>query len=184
MGHRPIEVGTRIRELRKSVGLSIKELAEKVGVSFLTIHRIEVGKVSPSIAVLSEIAYHLNYPVASFVEDVEAKERSVILVKGKGKSFINSKNLRLKILAHKGVFDENLSITFGKTAKGEFINRHKHSGYELAYLIKGKITFFYGAKKYTMDPGDVIYYDGSHWHSVTAVEPSEFFNIHFLKEEK
>lgn len=184
MSHRPIEVGTRIRELRKSVGLSIKELAKKVGVSFLTIHRIEVGKVSPSIALLSEIAYQLNYPLASFVEDVEAKERSVILVKGKEKNFINSKNLKLKILAHKGTFDDNLSISFGKTEKGEFISRHKHAGFEMAYLIKGKILFFYGAKKYIMDPGDVIYYDGTHSHSTTALEPSEFFNIYFLKEKK
>jgi len=58
-----INVGKRVREIRKNAGLSMKELAAKVGVSFLTIQRIETGKVSPSVALLSEIAYHLNYPL-------------------------------------------------------------------------------------------------------------------------
>jgi len=66
---RRIDVGKRVREIRKNAGLSMKELAEKVGVSFLTIQRIETGKVSPSVALLSEIAYHLNYPLASLVAE-------------------------------------------------------------------------------------------------------------------
>jgi len=44
----------------------MKELAKKVGVSTITIHRIEKGEVSPSVAVLSEIAHQLNYPITSF----------------------------------------------------------------------------------------------------------------------
>ena len=95
-----IAVGTRVREIRKKMGFSMKQLAQKVGVNLLTIHRIETGKVSPSVALLSEISYHLNYPLSSFL----AEERPVILIKGNEQPIIEGNKLRLKILAHK-VFD-------------------------------------------------------------------------------
>jgi len=73
-----IDVGKRVREVRKHAGLTMKELAEKVGVSFLTIQGIETGKVSLSVALLSEIAYTLDYPLAAQV----AERKPVIHIKG------------------------------------------------------------------------------------------------------
>ena len=89
-------MGKRVREIRKNAGLSMKELAAKVGVSFLTIQRIETGKVSPSVALLSEIAYHLNYPLASLV----AEGKPVIHIKGSQQPVIESRNPEMRILAH------------------------------------------------------------------------------------
>jgi transcriptional regulator with XRE-family HTH domain len=55
-----MNVGNRIRERRKSLGYTMKQLADKVGVSSLTIHRVEMDKVSPSVALLSKIAESLD----------------------------------------------------------------------------------------------------------------------------
>ena len=176
--NRGIDVGSRVREIRKSAGLTMKELAEKVGVSLLTIQRIETGKVSPSVNLLSDIAYHLKYPLASLVSEGKA----VIHIKGEEQPVIESRNFKLKILAHKGVLDENLSVTLGKAEKGEFISKHKNEGQELTYIIKGKNIFRYGKEKYELNEGDLIYHDGEEPHSVTALEPCEFLNI-LLKEK-
>ncbi|MBS3917275.1 MAG: helix-turn-helix domain-containing protein [Deltaproteobacteria bacterium] len=178
MRHLPIEVGSKIREIRKKTSLSMKELSEKIGVSLLTLQRIETGKVSPSVVLLSEIAYQLHYPLHSFLTE----ERSVILLKGKAQPFIKSHKLKLKVLAHRGALDDNISITLGEAKKGEFISKHKNRGYELTYIIKGKNIFNYGNKKYELSAGDVIYHEGKDWHSVFAIEPTEFLNIHFLKK--
>jgi len=179
MKAKPINVGKRIREIRKSVALSMKELAEKVGVNLLTIHRIETGKVSPSIALLSEIAYHLNYPISLLVAE---EEKSVILIKGDAQPVIKSDKMDLKILAPRGALDDNFSITIGKAEKDEFISKHKNEGVELTYMIRGKNIFRYGNKKYELTEGDLLYHDGKDYHSVTALEPTEFLNIHFLKK--
>jgi transcriptional regulator with XRE-family HTH domain len=128
---RRIDVSPRVREIRKNAGLSIKELAEKVGVSFLTIQRIETGKGSPSVALLSDIAYQLNYPLASLV----AKGKTVIHIKGSEQPVIDSRNLKLKILAHKGALDGNISVALGKAEKGECIGDHKNEGKEPTYSI-------------------------------------------------
>jgi transcriptional regulator with XRE-family HTH domain len=170
-----INVGKRVREIRKNAGLSMKELAAKVGVSFLTIQRIETGKVSPSVALLSEIAYHLNYPLASLV----AEGKPVIHIKGSQQPVIESRNFKMRILAHKGALEDTISVALGKAEKGEFISKHKNEGQELTYMIKGKNIFQYGKEKYELHEGDLLYHDGKEPHSVTALEPCEFLNILF-----
>ena len=62
-----MKVGPRIREVRKRAGLTMRQLAEKLGVSYLTIQRIETDGTSPSVALLSDIAHHLNRPIISFL---------------------------------------------------------------------------------------------------------------------
>jgi transcriptional regulator with XRE-family HTH domain len=173
------ELGNKIREIRKSVGISMKQLAEKVGVTQLTIHRIEKGKVSPSVVLLSEIAYHLNYPIQSFVAE---NEKSVLLIKGDSLPIIKSEKMHLKILAPKGTLNEKMSVTLGKADKGEFISKHKNKGIELTYILKGKNIFKYGIREYELNQGDLIYHDGKDYHSVTAIEPTEFLNIHFTDD--
>lgn len=173
-----IDVGKRVREIRKNARLSMKMLAEKVGVSSLTIQRIETGKVSPSVALLSDIAYHLNYPLASLMTE----EKPVIHIKGSQQPVIESRNFELKILAHKGTLDENISVTLGKSQKGESISKHKNEGRELTYIIRGKNIFKYGKEQFELSEGDLIYHDGKELHSVTALGPCEFLNILFKEK--
>lgn len=174
-----MEVGTRIRQIRKRLGITMKQLATKVGVSYLTIFRIETGKVSPSVALLTEIAFCLNYPISSFLIP---HEKGIIHIKANEQPVIESHNLKLRLTAPKGVIDENISITVGKAEKGEFVSRHKNIGFELAYIIKGKCIFKYGDKEYELNEGDLLYFDAQVPHSVFALEPHEFFGINFIKK--
>jgi transcriptional regulator with XRE-family HTH domain len=61
-------VGNRVRSERKRLGLTLEELALKVGVKAITLHRIETGKSSPSVVLLSESAKHLKSSIVSFVD--------------------------------------------------------------------------------------------------------------------
>ena len=57
----------RLREWRERRGLSVRELAEKAGVGFSTVHRIEVGRMSPTIALLEKLAKALRVDVQDFL---------------------------------------------------------------------------------------------------------------------
>jgi transcriptional regulator with XRE-family HTH domain len=172
-----MDVGNRIRELRKRSGFSMKQLAEKVGVSYLTIYRIETGKVSPSVTLLNDIASHLNYPIFSFF-DQKAKE--IVHIKANKQPVIASEKLQLKLLAPRGFIDDNIAISFGKAEKGEFISKHTNRGAELAYVTKGKGIVKYGDTEYELKEGDLIYFQGETPHTVVALEPHEFIIIHFI----
>lgn len=155
----------------------MKQLAEKVGVSYLTIYRIETGKVSPSVTLLSDIAYHLNYPILSFFDH---SSNEVIHSKADKQPVISSELLQLRLLAPRGLIDENIAISYGKAKKGECISRHTNKGAELAYVIKGKCIVKHGSKEYPLNEGDLLYYKGGTPHTVVALEPHEFIIIHFV----
>jgi transcriptional regulator with XRE-family HTH domain len=176
--YKATEVGNKVREIRKRAGLTMKDLADSVGVSLLTIQRIETGKLSPSVVLLSEIAYHLHYPLTAFI----GGKQHVVVVKKNEKNAIRSGRLNLKIMAHRGEMKDDISVAIGQAGTGEIIGRHKNDGYELTYIIKGKNILRYGNKEYPIEAGDIIYHDGEDWHSVTASEPTEFLNIYFFKK--
>ena len=174
-----MNVGNRIRERRKSLRYTMKQLADKVGVSSLTIHRVEMDKVSPSVALLSKIAESLGQPISNFFDDGK-----LTIVKADTTPIIESGKLKLRLLAPKGLIGDDLSVSLGETQKGEFVSRHAHDGFELTYVIKGKNIFRYGPKEYLLNTGDLIYFAGSVPHSVTASEPVQFISVYFRETRR
>lgn len=61
-----IKIGQRIRELRRSSGISQMKLAEMVGVSYQQIQKYEKGVNKISIERLREISDALNVPINLF----------------------------------------------------------------------------------------------------------------------
>ncbi|MFH1124683.1 MAG: helix-turn-helix domain-containing protein [Pseudomonadota bacterium] len=173
-----MKVGPRIREVRKRAGLTMRQLAEKLGVSYLTIQRIETDGTSPSVALLSDIAHHLNRPIISFLLGSDEK---AFHIKAADQPVIESGNLKLRLLAPRGLVGDDINITVGMAKKGELAPKHTTNGFEVAYCIRGKVIFRQGSKEYRMDEGDFLYHDGRVPHSVEALEDHEFLGIHFVK---
>ena len=172
-----MHVGNRIRERRKSLGLTMRQLAQRVGVSYLTIHRVEMDKVSPSVALLSSIAEYLGQSILDFFQ-----EGRLTIVKGGAAPTIESGKLKLRLLAPKGLIGQGISVSVGESQKGEIVSQHTHRGFELTYIIRGKHLFRYGSENHELDGGDLIYFDGRIPHSVTAVEPIQFISIYFRQK--
>jgi transcriptional regulator with XRE-family HTH domain len=61
-------IGKRIAEIRKQKGISQAQLSELTGIAPGNIARIELGKYSTGIDLLSKIAQALNYRI-DFVEE-------------------------------------------------------------------------------------------------------------------
>ena len=72
-----MEIGKKLRRLRKSRGLTLEELAEKVGLTKGFLSQIERDKASPSIAALKAILDVLGEDISSFFKDMDTKEKFV-----------------------------------------------------------------------------------------------------------
>jgi transcriptional regulator with XRE-family HTH domain len=74
------QIADRIREIRKSKGLTLKEFGEKTGISRGMLSRLENNLSSPPIGTLAKIAQALEVPISVFFEEngtVEDKKYAV-----------------------------------------------------------------------------------------------------------
>jgi transcriptional regulator with XRE-family HTH domain len=174
-----MNMGNKIREARKKHGLSMNELASRVGVSYLTIHRVETDKVSPSVALLSDIAHHLGEPLLNFFE----KENTLLLVRSGKAPKIKSGKMTLDLLIPKGVINDRISVALGTISAGDYVSEHAHTGFEMTYHLKGEALFKYGDQEYELKKGDLIYFDAKIEHSVVALTTHKFLSVYFRENE-
>ncbi len=172
------QLGLKIRELRQKRKLTMRQLAKMVGVNYTTIHRVETGKVSPSVVLLSDIAHILGSSIANLLEDKGAK---LTLIRSEDQPQVDSGKMRLRLLIPQGLIDESISISLGNAQPGECIDKHQTNGFELAYIIRGRCVFKHGGRDYELKEGDVVYFDGREWHSVICIEPLEFIALYFRR---
>lgn len=55
-----------LRQWRERRGYSVRQLAQRAGVGFVTISRIENGRMSPTVAMLEKLARALEISVRDF----------------------------------------------------------------------------------------------------------------------
>lgn len=66
-GRENIEIGLRIKKIRKAMGISQMQLAESLGVSFQQIQKYESGVNSVSLEKLKKVAAALKSPLLYFI---------------------------------------------------------------------------------------------------------------------
>ena len=170
-----MNVGNKIRMARKKLGINMKDFARKVGISYLTLYRVETDKVSPSVALLSEIAHHLGEPIVNFFSN----KAPITIVRSGSAAKLEAEKMILELLIPKGVISDKVSVTLGRCKPGECVSRHNHEGFELTYHLKGSALFKYGETEYRIHEGDIMYFDSRVEHSVLALEPHEFLSVYF-----
>ncbi len=76
-----VEIGERLKDLRKKAALTQKELADKVigGINYTYIGNIERGEQTPSIKVLKKLSQALSVPIDYFFrEDTPADKLGIL----------------------------------------------------------------------------------------------------------
>lgn len=71
-------LAARLTDLRRHAGWSLDQLAEKSGVSRATLSRIERGNVSPTAAVLCQIAKAHSVPVSVLFSDTDSGGEALV----------------------------------------------------------------------------------------------------------
>jgi transcriptional regulator with XRE-family HTH domain len=173
-------IGKKIRAERKSSGLTLEQLASKVGISLITLQRIETGKNSPSVVLLSEIAQHLGKSIHSFFEE---REEPFVCIKRKNQRSISTSMLKIKIVGPRKMIADNIVVTYGELKKGKRIDPHTNRGIEFNYNIEGKAELRLAGQSYILEAGDSSVFNARLVHSVTALETLKFFGI-FLEDKE
>ena len=156
-----IDLGGRIKQIRKRQAMPQKELAALVGVTPSTISQIETGTIYPSLPALFKIAQVLNVSLAAFFQDRPDAVGQVVFSGGGTRiSFPDlpkpdAEGYRL----FPADFDADAEPYLVEIPAGKKLSAHFfiHKGQEMGYLLDGSMELKIGNRLHSAKSGDVIY---------------------------
>lgn len=174
-----VQVGKRLRELRRQRKLSIRALAAISGLAINTLSMIEKGKTSPSVSTLQILARTLETPITAFFEQ-DTVEKQVVYVRCQQRPIATVDSTRLehlgKDLAGSPVQPFVVTLQPGCSSGKSMI---VHTGHEFVYCLSGQVRYVIEDEVYPLNPGDSIIFEShlSHCWENTSSQPAQIILI-------
>jgi transcriptional regulator with XRE-family HTH domain len=155
----------RLREERRRRRLSLRKLAEVSGLSPTTIHHIEAGRGSPSLATLQTLASTLGVPLAALLESGVLHPEPAVRLPARERPCTPTAGGSLERLAT-GLPGQRLRGLLVTLAPGGDTGEEamSHPGHELVYGLAGRCVYEVAGKEYRVGPGDSLLVDSRHPH--------------------
>jgi transcriptional regulator with XRE-family HTH domain len=166
MSRLKLNMGTKIKKLRKAKGMSLKEVSKKVDLSPSLLSQIENDKVTPSIATLFKIANFLGKKTSFFLDDyTEEKEVESPVVRKKERTILHSKNSKIRYeLLNPKLSNARVEFLEVIVEKGCETGTYTHDGEEYGIVLTGKLEIILDGNHYILGRGDSIAFDSSQPH--------------------
>jgi transcriptional regulator with XRE-family HTH domain len=173
---RELNIGRKIRKLRKEERLTLQELSDLSGLSKPLLSQIENDQVIPPLATLLKIAKGLKVGIHFFFEEEEDRQKFVLLRKADLKSSRrrSGNDLPQSYLYHSlapGLRQKSMEPFLVEFEAGDWNDTllYRHDGEEFIYLLEGELEFHYGQEIMILKTGDSIYYDSSEAHGYISL---------------
>lgn len=175
-------IGRKIREIRRTKGLTTSELADRSGFTSGYISQVERGLTNPSVGALYRICDTLGISVGDlFLNGVEqSPDTSCSPVISK----VVRRDCRLTFIPpgtsvqHQMLcpdFQHSMELCWSYIPAGENNGELPvtHTGEECIVVIQGALEVYVGDETYALERGDAIYFDASvphGWRNLTDQE--------------
>lgn len=182
-GGSPETLGTALRRVRKTTGLTLESAAGKADVTKGYLSKVESGQATPSMRVIIRLSEAYGVPLSDIlmpddqrrpISVVRAGERSSITRNGTELGYIFEIATRLKLNPRAEVF----FVTVPAQGKGDE-PRFKHTGEEIFLVLEGRVRFSYGGTDFILNEGDCAQFDASMEHRSVAEgeSPAKLFVV-------
>ncbi|MDX9687887.1 cupin domain-containing protein [Halopseudomonas formosensis] len=158
-----MDVGTRLKTIRKLKGLSQRELAKRAGVTNSTISMIEKNSVSPSVSSLKKVLGGIPMSLVEFfsLESTQAQPRKVVY-RADELLDIGSNQVIMQLV---GKDHPGRSISFLREvyppAADTGPDMLRHEGEEAGMVVRGRLELTVGDEVHVLDAGDSYYFESS-----------------------
>lgn len=170
-----LDIGQRIKTMRKAKGLSLAEIAKLTGLSEATLSRVENNQTLVSAHSLYILAKTLDADITAFFEH-ESRPLSTgirsICRKGQGVAFRSARyfaNVLCTDLSNKKMHPSVNCVTITDIEAAGGLSRHE--GEEFVYVLDGVMTLvteFYEPVR--LETGDSVYFDSQMGHAYLAAD--------------
>ncbi len=174
----PLDLGKRVRDLRKSHGWTLEQAASQAGLARSTLSKIENGQMSPTYEALKKLAVGLEISVPQLFtapKSAQISGRMAVTKSGEGAAHPTA-TYEHELLA--GALTKKAMLPYRARVRArafdEFDGWVRHDGEEFLYVLTGAIrliTEFY--EPVEMRRGDSAYYDASMGHNVISTSQED-----------
>lgn len=174
----PLDLGIRVRELRKSRSWTLEQAAKQAGLARSTLSKIENGQMSPTYEALKKLAEGLEISVPQLFtapSKAQVNGRMSVTKSGSGEAQATG-TYEHELLA--GSLTQKKMLPYRAQIRArsveEFDGWVRHDGEEFLYVITGVVklyTEFY--EPIELRRGDSAYYDATMGHNVISVSPED-----------
>lgn len=172
-----LDLGARLRALRKERGWTLAQAAEAVGLARSTLSKIENGQMSPTFEAVRKLASGMGISVPQLFTPPKSGKmlaRRSITRAGAGRAHITATYEHEIIAAditHKRMLPYRATVR--ARAFEDFDGWVRHDGEELLYVLAGEVEFFSEFyEPVRLSVGDSAYYDATMGHNMisTSIE--------------
>lgn len=158
-----LPIGHRIKERRKTLGLTLQELAAKSGLSAPFISQAERNLTTPSVWSLMNLAKALEVEVSYFMEWPQTDQ---IVFRASSPKIVDIDSAVGYIDLSSELPDRKMDAVLVRIPPGFAFPPDSHDGEIFRYVIKGKLTAVAGDIRAELGPGDGMHFDGRVTHFV------------------
>jgi transcriptional regulator with XRE-family HTH domain len=162
-----MEIGKKIRSLRKKRGMTLAQLADKSTVALATLSRIENNKMTGTLESHINIARALGVSLSELLSNVGIQEKSIDILPEKEHSdvFVHSDKSSYEMLTTKVLDKKMMPVLLKIYPGGKTHPEEAKPGTEkFLFILEGSLEIHVADKKYTIDSGDTLYFEASTTH--------------------
>jgi len=172
-------LGERIKKKREFLGKSLKDMAVHLDVTSSLLSQIENGKAFPSLFTLKKIAETLNSSVGELIGENEPIVHNPV-IRNSDKKLVkkSGSGSRLYLLSSNNLLYPTETFLIQINPEGTTENlMDSNAGFEICYVLKGKVEVSLKDKKYILEKDDSIYYLSANFHQIKNINKtnSEIF---------
>ncbi len=160
-----MDLGKRIRELRKKNRMTLAQVSQKSGVALATISRIETGTMTGTLQSHLRIAKTFGLPLSEFYRDMD--QPSSLKKESYGEVFVKNKKTSSLILTKDVLNKKMLPVLLRLTSGGQTRSEELRGGAEkFVFVLQGKVEISVGATRTALERGGALYFDATQPHSI------------------
>lgn len=159
-------LGSSLRELRKSRGLTLQQLADLCGLSQPFLSQLENGKAVPSLSALSAVAGALGTTAHGLLVPRASREVSTVRA-DEGARYDLVEGATVRFLVHGA--SRSMEPNEVTAEAGVRTSHTGHAGEEMVYVLEGAVRVeLEGRDPIELGPGDTCTFPSAVPHSVGA----------------
>ncbi len=174
----PIKLGERLKEIRKTLGLTLEEASQKTGLARSTLSKIENEQISPTFQAMQKLTSGLQIDMPQLFtapKQVTATGRRDITRNDEGKLHPTS-TYEHELLATQLTNKKMMPFKSQVRARdfSDYSGWIRHDGEEFLLVLGGEITFFSEFyEPVNLQQGDSVYYDANMGHMLISISEED-----------